>query len=71
MFLPARKKNPNRKKAKKSKEGAGGVEREVLDSRDIYEEILGTGAAQGPQTPKRRRARRKKNVGAEAPTQEE
>jgi hypothetical protein len=32
----------------------------VIDGRDIYEEILGTGAAEGPQTPKRRRVRRKK-----------
>ena len=43
----------------------------VLDGRDIYEEILGTGAAQGTQTPKRRRARRKKNAAIETPTPEE
>ncbi len=43
----------------------------VIDGRDIYEEILGTGAAQGPQTPRKRRARRKKNVGGEPPTPEE
>ena len=43
----------------------------VLDGRDIYEEILGTGPAQGPQTPRKRRARRKKNAAVEAPAPEE
>ena len=43
----------------------------VLDGRDLYEEILGTGTAQGPQTPRRRRTRRKKNAGGEAPPPEE
>ena len=44
---------------------------EVHDGRDIYEEILGTGTAQGSQTPRRRRPRRKKNVRGETPTPEE
>ena len=43
----------------------------VIDGRDIYEEILGPGAAQGPQAPRKRRARRKKNVGAEGTPSEE
>ncbi len=42
----------------------------VVNGNDIYEEILGTGAAEGPQTPRRRRARRKKNAAGEAPPQE-
>jgi hypothetical protein len=42
----------------------------VHDGRDIYEEILGTAAAQGPQTPRRRQPRRKKNAGLEAPLAE-
>jgi hypothetical protein len=42
----------------------------VLDGRDVYEEISGPGAAQGPQTPRRLRARRKKNAVAEVPTPE-
>ena len=42
----------------------------VLDGKDIYEEILGPGAAQGPQMPRKRRARRKKNVGGDGTPQE-
>ncbi len=34
----------------------------VVNGNDIYEEILGNGAAQETQMPKRRRARRKKNA---------
>jgi len=40
----------------------------VIDGTDIYEEILGTGAGQGAQTPRRRRARRKKMTSPEGPT---